>query len=553
MEFSILIGGKAGDGIRRSGNLIGRVFNRVGFYIFVHDDYSSLIRGGHNFSVIRISEKEVFSYHNRLNVIIALDSETVKKHQNKLIPKGRIIFDETFKEEIKNGLSVPLSSMVNEIKGIPIMKSSAAIGVLCYLFKIPIELVVQIMNEVYWKKAEPNIKLLNMGYEFGEKNFDRIKELKIRDKDKRLLTGNEAIALGAVKAGLKLYIAYPMTPATSILHFFTNHKNDLDLRVVQPENEIAVINMALGVAYAGTRTMIGTSGGGFALMQEAFSLSGMSETPLVVVESQRAAPSTGVPTYTAQADLRFVLHAGHGEFPRIVIAPSDIEEAYYKAGEALNLAWKFQVPIVILVDKTLSESAMNVKLIENEVMYEREKIAKTSENYKRYKFTDDGISPLSFPGSKSIVKSSSYEHDEFGITTEEPEKVKKMQEKRFLKTKAITEDLKKRKTAELYGNSKDLVVTWGSSKGAVLDAVDMMKRDIAVLNIIYLEPFPTWEVLPIIKKARKVVCVEGNFTGQLAGLITEKTGFEIKEKILKYDSRPFDPVELANGLRKCFE
>ena len=553
MEFSILIGGKAGDGIRRAGNLIGRIFNRVGFYVFVHDDYSSLIRGGHNFSVIRVSEKRIFSYHNKLDVIIALDSETIKKHQNKLIPKGRIIFDETLKEKIKNGLSVPLSSMVNEIKGIPIMRSSVAIGVLCYLFKIPIELVVQIMNEVYGKKAEPNIKLLNMGYEYAEKNFDRIRELEIKEGNKRLLTGNEAIALGAAKAGLKLYIAYPMTPSTSILHFFTNHKDDLGLKVVQPENEIAVINMALGAAYAGTRTMIGTSGGGFALMQEAFSLSGMSETPLIVVESQRAAPSTGVPTYTAQADLRFVLHAGHGEFPRVVIAPGDIEEAFYKAGEALNLAWKFQVPVVILIDKTLSESAMNVKLIEDKVTYEREKIAEQTENYKRYKFTDDGISPLSFPGGKGIVKSSSYEHNEFGITTEEPEEIKKMQEKRFLKMKAIIRDLKKRKTTELYGNGKDLVITWGSTKGAVLDAVDMMKKEIAVLNVIYLEPFPTWEVLPIIKKARKVVCVEGNFTGQFASLIREKTGFEIKEKILRYDSRPFDPIELKKSLEKVFQ
>jgi len=552
MEFSILIGGEAGDGIRKAGNLIGRIFNQAGFYVFVHDDYSSLIRGGHNFSVIRVSEKKVFSYHNKLDMIIALDSETIKKHQNKLIPKGLIIFDGTFKEKIKNGLPVPLSSMVNKIKGIPIMRSSVAIGVLCYLFKIPTELAVQIMNEVYEKKAELNIKLLNMSYEYAERNFNRINKIKIKYGNKRLLTGNEAIALGAKKAGLKLYIAYPMTPATSILHFFMDHKNDLGLRVVQPENEIAVINMALGAAYAGTRTMIGTSGGGFALMQEAFSLSGMNETPLVVVESQRPAPSTGVPTYTAQEDLRFVLHAGHGEFPRILIAPSDIEEAYYKTSEALNLAWKFQVPVIILVDKTLSESVTNIKLINDRITYEKEKIAEQTENYKRYKFTDDGISPLSFPGGKSIVKASSYEHDEFGITTEEPEEIKRMQEKRFLKTKAITEDLKKKKTVELYGNNKDLVITWGSSKGAVLDAVDMMEKDIAVLNIIYLEPFPTWKVIPIIKKAKRIACVEGNFTGQLASLIREKTGFNIKEKILKYDSRPFDPIELANSLEKVF-
>lgn len=552
-EFSILIGGKAGDGVRRSGNLIGRIGNQAGYYVFVHDDYPSLIRGGHNFSVIRASKERVYSYHNELDLIIALDSDTIKKHQNKLKPKGRLIYDEKLGEKVKNGLAVPLSSMVEEIKGIPIMRNSVALGVLCHLFKIPIELVEHVMNEVYGKKAGPNIKLLRMGHEYAEKNFDRIKEIEVKKGDKCLITGNETIALGAVKAGLKLYIAYPMTPATSILHFLTNHKGDLDLRVVQPENEISVIIMALGAAYAGTRTMIASSGGGFALMQEGVSLSGMSETPLVIVESQRAGPSSGVPTYTAQADLRFVLHSGHGDFPRIVLAPSDIEEAYYKAGEALNLAWKFQVPVLILADKTLSESAMNVKLNENEVKYEKEKIAEPSKDYKRYKFTNDGISPLSFPGSKSIVKVTSYEHDEFGITTEEPEQIKKMQEKRFMKIKAMIDDLKKRKTVDVYGKGKDLVITWGSSKGAVIDAVNMLDKDVKVLSIIYLEPFPTWEVLPLIKEARKVVCVEGNITGQLAGLVREKTGFEIKDKILRYDSRPFDPIELANDLKKVFK
>jgi 2-oxoglutarate ferredoxin oxidoreductase subunit alpha len=552
-EFSLLIGGKAGDGIRRAGNLIGRIFNKAGYYIFVHDDYPSLIRGGQNFSVIRVSEKRIYSHHNDLDVIIALDSETIEDHQKNLNSKGVLVYDKKLETKVKNALSLPLTEMIEEIKGIPIMRNSVTIGALCYLFKVPTKIAEDIMKEVYGKHADPNIKLLHMGYKHAEKNIKRIKEIKVKKSDKKLFTANETIALGAVKAGLKLYVAYPMTPATSILHFLTNHREDLDMRVVQAENEISVIMMGLGAAYAGTRTMIGSSGGGFALMQEGVSMAGMSETPLVIVESQRAGPSSGVPTYTAQADLRFVLHSGHGDFPRIVIAPSDIEEAFYKGGEAVNLAWKFQVPVLVLLDKTLSESAVNVKLDEKKIKYEEAKITKPNKDYKRYEYTKDGISPLSFPGTESIVKATSYEHDEFGITTENPEEIKKMQEKRWKKIDEMVKELKKRKTVDVYGKGKNLVITWGSSKGPVIDAVDMLDKDVRVLSIIYMEPFPVWEVLPLIEKADKVVCVEGNIAGQLAGLVREKTGFEIKDKILKYDSRPFDPIELSKKFKKVFK
>jgi 2-oxoglutarate ferredoxin oxidoreductase subunit alpha len=552
MEFSILIGGEAGDGIRSAGNLIGRIFNNTGMHVFVWDDYPSLIRGGHNFSIIRVSDKKIWSFHDRIDLIIALNEDTINQHKNKLVKDGKIIFDsDVVKGKIKDGLPIPLNTMVKDVGGIPIMRNSAALGVLCHLFNLPHKIFKDLLNETYGKKAEANVKLFEMGDDYSNKNFKPFKKLETgKGKHGKLLTGNDAIASGAVKAGLEVYVTYPITPTTSILHHFAEKKDELNLKVILPENEIAVINIALGAAYAGKRAMIATSGPGFALMQETISLAGMSETPLLAIEAQRTGPATGVPTGTGQSDLKFVLHSGHGEFPKIVLALSDAEEAYYKTAEALNLAWKFQVPVLMMSDKVLSESAITTDLDENKIKIEQAKLAKDSMNYKRYQFTNDGVSPLAFPGGEAIVKADSYEHDEFGITTEDAEKVKAMQEKRFKKYDSIVKDLKKRETVKIYGkkNSKNVIVTWGSTKGAVLDVCEGL--DAQVLNIIYFEPFPVWEVEPILKKAKKIVCVEANHSGQLADLIQEKTGIKIEKRILKYDSKPFDPLQLGKDLKR---
>ena len=288
-------------------------------------------------------------------------------------------------------------------------------------------------------------------------------------------------------------------------------------------------------------------------MQEAFSLAGMSETPIVVVEAQRPGPSTGVPTYTSQGDMRFLLHAGHGEFPRIVMAPGDVEEAFYKTAEALNLAWKFQVPVIVISDKHLSESVMTAEINENEVRIEKPKTWSGSGTYKRYEITDDGISPLAFPGTKgAVIKASSYEHDEYGYTTEQPEQVKKMYEKRFRKMDHIVDYLKKRKTVNVFGedDASTLLVSWGSTKGAILEAMKLLQHPLKFIQIIYLEPFPTWEVDKHIMNVDKIICIENNYTGQLAGLLREKTGVKVDHKILKYDSREFDPSWLVRALEK---
>lgn len=355
-EGNVLIAGEAGDGVRAAGNVVGRIFNRHGLYSFVRDDYQSLIRGGHNFSQVRGSSEKIWSHIEKTDVVLAFDERSIENHEERLDKEGLLIFDsDDLDHDSEKSRPMPLTSMVEEVEGIEIMRNSAAIGAIAHLFGLNLDIVKEVMEQVYGKKAEKNVSLAEKGFEYSVENFEQIRDLEFPDREEApLLTGNQAIAMGAAKAGLDVYIAYPMTPSTSILHFTANHEEELDLTVVQPENEIGVINMALGSAYAGARSMIATSGGGYSLMQEAMSLAGMSESPILVIECQRAGPSTGVPTYTSQADLDLALNSGQGEFQSIVLAPGDSEEAFYRSGEALNLAWKYQVPVILLSDKHLS-------------------------------------------------------------------------------------------------------------------------------------------------------------------------------------------------------
>ena len=437
------------------------------------------------------------------------------------------------------------------------MRNSAMIGAIAHLYGIPLEPVNEILTWAYGKKAEKNITLAKMGYDYAKQNFDPILKLEpVKRAPTPFISGAEAVSLGAVKAGMKVYIAYPMTPSTGILSFMGTNQDQLGIVVIHPENEIGVANMALGVGYAGARCMVGTAGGGFALMQETFSMAGQSEIPAVFVVGQRPAPAVGVPTYTAQADLRFVLHAGHGEFPRIVVAPGDPEESFVKAGEVMNLAWKYQVPAIILMDKHLIESYVSIAIDERKVVVEPSSVAESWEGeFKRYKFTDSGVSPMVFPGTPgAVVKVSSYEHDEYGHAIETPDGITNMLQKRLRKMDGIIEDLKKRETVKIHGDPKaeKLVVAWGSTKGAVLEAMQLIDKPLKLLQVMYLSPFPDWEVAKHLKLARDIVCVEVNLTGQLRSLIKEQTGHYIKKAILKNDGRPFDPVGLAGKLREAF-
>jgi len=547
---TVTVGGKAGQGVKALGEVIGELLNELGYYVFILDDYPSLITGGHNFNRISFSEEEIHCSHKETDILIALDENTIEKHRKDLKDGYFILYDSSeFKIEEKNAIGIPSEEFVEKANVAQRMRNSSFAGALCYLLGINFEFLEKTFGVVFGDKAEPNIKIAKVAYDFTKENYRPLLNIKKIGERRKLITGNIAIAEGLVAGGLEVYIAYPMTPSTSILHYLASKAKEYKIKVVQPENEIAVINMAVGCAYAGKKVAVGTSGGGFDLMQEGFSLAGMSENPVVAIESQRPGPSTGVPTYTSQADLNYLLNAGHGEFPRIIVAPGTQEQAFYKAAEILNLVWKFQVPGILISDKNLSESWKNVSLNENKIYKAKPKLF-TNGEYKRYKFEEDGVSPLAFPGTKGVVvKSSSYEHDEYGITTEEPEKIAKMQEKRFAKLKYIEKELENLETVKIYGEGENAIVTWGSSIGAVLEAAKKL-NNVKIVQVLYLSPFPKKKIAQELKECKNVVGVEANFLGQLCDLIFANTGIEINKRILKYDSREFAPCELYLKLKE---
>ncbi len=507
--ISILFGGPASSGIRFAANVLSEILHDYGYYVFNYRDYSSLIEGGHNFNVVSFDEKPIYSHENKFDILVAIDERTLKVHEKNLKKDG-VIVD---------------ANLLG-------LKEDKNLYLLAYVCKL-LGLSEKELNK--YLKAKLN-KTINLKVE-----IEPIFKVKKHKRKGVLIDGTEGVGKGALASGLNLYIAYPMTPATPLMNFLADK-----VKVVQLENEIAVANAALGASYAGARVMIGTSGGGFALMGEAMSLQGMSETPLVAYLAMRMGPSTGVPTYTSQGDMQFALHIGHGEFPRVVVAPGDPAEAFRLTQEAFYLAHKFQVLSIVLSDKHLAECQYTISLPKK--IKVPDFIVEANQNYKRYKITKNGISPRAIPGGKGVVKATSYEHDEFGITTENAEKVKAMVEKRLRKWKSLNEEVKKKfEMYATYGKGNNLIVSWGSTKGAILDAMKKLKGW-KFLQIKYLAPFPK-DIVKILKRAKRVVLIENDATGMLADLIREKTGFEIKEKLLKYDARPFTAEDILEGLK----
>ena len=557
--FTVGIGGAAGDGIRESGATLGAILTELGYESYFSFTYPSLIRGGHNFARISFSKDKVFCDHEALDVLIALNEESIVLHREEMSHNSVVFADSFEQKDIEilkdNAVIIPMANTVKELNASPIMRNSMALGALCYLIDLDYKLMQDVLAKVFKnKQPEMNIQLADLGYELMKnKNFRHSKKIEPSREKKEFVEGNVAFAKGLMKAGLDFYLGYPMTPATSILQFLASQQKDTSIRVIQPESELAVINMALGISYAGKRVAIGSATGGFALMQEAFSFAGIAEFPLVVAVSQRQGPATGLPTYSSQTDLRYAIHAGHGEFPKIVIAPGDQEETYYAGGQALNLAWKYQVPVIVLLDKLISEHSASVDLNQKKIEVELGKVAKnTDQNYGRYEITEDGISPLAFPGTtNTTVKITSYEHDGHGITVDDPQSTEAMLNKRFRKTETIKADIGDFETVKVYGDkeSKDVIVFWGSTKGPVLEAYERyLKKEVKLVQIVWMEPFDTKRVMQELEGANKIIDIECNHNGQLAGLLKEKTGITVTDKILKYDARPFDPARIAEEI-----
>lgn len=547
----MVIGGEAGQGLVTIGSLLAKCLVRQGYFIVVTQDYQSRIRGGHNSFMIRVSEEEIFSSQDGIDLLIALNAQSVVIHERNVLPEGTIVSGESADGE--KILKVPYEDFADKR-----FLNTAALGVAASLLGIEESLVIDIIDETFRRKGEEVAKqnklAVKKAYEWKLSHKVKFEGFsKPKKSEKRImLNGNEAIALGAISAGLKFLSFYPMTPATSIALTVTKHALDMGIITEQAEDEIAAINMAIGASFAGAPSMVTTSGGGFALMVEGISLAAMTETPVVIVVAQRPGPATGLPTRTEQADLEFVLHSGHGEFPRAIFAPGDIEQCFHLTRKAFEIAEKYQSPVFILTDQFLADSYRTVEPFKDcHPYHDINSKSIQDKKYLRYEITDDGISPRKLPGeSQDLVIADSDEHTEDGHLTEDLGIRKIMVEKRNRKGDGILADIV---PPELCGekNPDILLVTWGSTKGAALEATERLLekgRKASVLFFPQLWPMDPQSYLPFLEGAGKIACVEGNSTGQLARLIRRESGFLIESKILRYDGLPITPEYIMNAL-----
>jgi len=538
MRFNILIGGKAGQGIQELAVLIGKVLVNEGFYVFNYRDYGSLIAGGHNFNTLCISDKPVHSQDDELDVLVALDENTIKKHKGSLKKQGIFVSDSYIninKILEKHKLDIKVANMIYA-------------GFLWKTLGLDSRTFIEEIREEFKSKPqllEQDIKAFEQGYLLAENkkllqivkkgeqvqaNLKTVKQVQANLKTTRyFMIGSEGIAIGALASGLDVYLAYPMTPATPVQHILASGEIENNILVFQPENEITVANAGLGASYAGAKVMIGSSGGGFDLMTEALSFQGMSEIPLVTYLSQRPGPGTGVPTYSLQGDLKMALGCGHGEFSRVVVAPGDPLECIEKTNEAFYLSYKLGVVSIIMADKHLGESHYTFS--------EMPRIKAIEDNRK-------------LPG-KQVVKISSYEHNDKGLTIEHAEDVIKKFEYRIEKAKKVNEEVEKLETFKVFGNKKagKTIVAWGSTKGAILDSLENL-NDFKFLQILYIEPFSE-KLKKELLASGELFVLEQNSTGQLADVIEGKIFKQIdkKHRILKYDTLPFTKKEIEERLR----
>ncbi len=494
MRLNILFGGKAGQGPNILTHILGEILVKQGYYVFYSRDYESLIRGGHNFNVLTFSNEPIYSNDSQIDVLIALDENTENIHKNNLKKQGVILKG--------NHENMYFAGAVFKVLGID--------------FKFLEEQLKKLE-----KRFDENIKEAKRGYSEAKNGIKLSKPT--NNKKSFFINGTQGISDGAIKSGIDVYYAYPMTPATPLIGELAGKQIENNHLVLELENEISVINAAVGSSVTGTKAMIGTSGGGFDLMTEALSLTGMAEVPLVIYLSQRPGPSTGVATYTSQGDLDIARHSGHGEFNRIVIAPGDPQEAAELTSQAFYFSQKFKIPVIVIGDKHFGESFYTQT--ENPIITKSQK----STNLSRY---------------------NSYEKDpKTGSATENAEIIKKNVEARIKKRKEISKESEKFPMFNSYGNknSKNIIISWGSTKGAILDAI--VNLNVKFIQVTYIEPFS--EKIKKELDNKNLILVENNSTGQLGNLIAEKTGIfiEDKNKILRYDGRPF----LCDELKKEIE
>jgi 2-oxoglutarate ferredoxin oxidoreductase subunit alpha len=558
VDYTIKIGGEAGQGIQTIGNTLGLVFSRTGYHVFTHQDYESRVRGGHNFFQVRFADYPVMASRDSVDIVIALDIESVSNYEKELSGIGQIIYDSASLKQQYEGpqfLDIPFVQLAVEHGGSKIMANTVAVGAAMGLIGMDLGVLIAILENTFKKKGEDvigqNKAAAMAGHDYAVKECSKCSFAAAPlSKPKMLIAGNDAIGLGAVASGCKFYSAYPMTPSTGIMNYIAGKETDYGIIVEQAEDEIAAINMALGASFAGARAMTGTSGGGFALMVEGLSLAAMTETPLVIALGQRPGPATGLPTRTEQGELQFALYTAHGEFPRVIFAPGNPEQAFYLTNKAFDLAEKYQITVIILTDQYLADSQWTYDGFDTGSLrftdYRlRGDAFKKLSDYKRHAFTDNGVSPLAVPGDAGhVVVTDSDEHDEEGHIIEDAATRAAMTKKRiFRKLPHIIREIE---PPLLYGNPNPeiVLVGWGSTYGVLKEVVDFFSgmQKIALLHFSELYPFPstdTFDYLNVLKNSKFSICIENNATGQFARLMRGETGYEFAARINRYDGRPF--------------
>ena len=565
-EISILLGGTAGQGLQTMGAVISRSLSRLGFHVFALQDYESRIRGGQTFFLLRAADRRVEAHVDPVDIIVALDESTIRSQQPRLKDEGVIIYDA---DKIKTGyagenfLPLKLTSISRENGGTAAMANTVALGAVWSMMGLERDEVHGVLDSFFGRKSqeivEKNCAVFDAGYELGgQKRKDCFVMKAPGEGGRMVISGTEAVGLGALAADVRFYSAYPMTPGTGVMEFIQNHSKEYAVVVEQAEDEISAMNMIVASSFMGVRSMTGTSGGGFSLMVEAMGLAGCVEAPVVIYESQRPGPATGMPTRTEQGDLLFAIFASHGEFPRVVLAPTEPEDAFRITAEAFNIADRLQTPVILFSDHHLSSSYWTIDGLDTDgVTVDRGKLASREEldsgaEFKRYLLTDDGVSPRAWPGQgTALVVSSGDEHDETGHITEDEALRTAMVDKRWRKLDLL-KDYPGLRT-DIQDGADTVLVGWGSSWGALKEAVRELRgsgRKISLVQLTMLWPFPAEQFVPLVENCKNVIVAELNSIGQLARLIRMETGIAATDTILKYDGRPFSVDDILKHFNR---
>lgn len=571
-QMTIKLAGEAGQGVESGGAGFGKAMARGGLHIYGLQDYMSRIRGGHNFYQVRVSEQPLHCHEDEVHLLLAFNRTAVDEHLRELVPGAGIIHDTAVKVEAAQlaargvqDFELPLVKIAEEVGGHRVMMNTAAIAAAAGVTEYDFDRIADVIATNFRRKGpqavESNLRVARAAYDQARQRYAAGYAWKLRPvvgaPERMVINGNQALAFGALVAGCKFISTYPMTPASTITEWLAAKAAKFGIVQKQTEDEIAAILFAIGASHAGVRAMTATSGGGFCLMVEALGLAGMTETPLVVVDAQRGGPSTGLPTRTEQSDLEFVLHASHGEFPRIVLSVGTPVECFHTAIRAFNLAERYQTPVIILTDMLLSNTARTYEKdlfpVENVVRdrgqyLDYRALEQYTGEYQRHRPTETGISPRAVPGHPNAVYiTTGDEHTSFGYITEDAQVRKEQMEKRMRKLEAAARELELPRWIG-PADAELTLMTWGSTFGAVREAIDLLNADGIRANLLYFTdifPLPEDALEAELRKARRLVDVELNYTGQLANVVRKLTGVKAHHKILKYTGRPFSPQEVA--------